>query len=121
MLKVSDALIALVALFHFGFMILETFLWKGRIGAASFGMSKSMAETTAPLAANQGVYNLFLAAGLVFAFTFRGEAPFRSVATFFLACVVVAGMFGAATVSARIFPIQSLPAIAGLLALWMGL
>lgn len=109
------ALTALVALLHAWFLVLEMFLWTRPLGMKTFRMNPEKAAQTKVLAANQGLYNGFLVAGLVW-----GLACARQdVATFFLACVVVAGAFGAATVSRRIFYVQALPAIAALAALWL--
>ncbi|MBN7137353.1 hypothetical protein A7A76_21790 [Lysobacter enzymogenes] len=108
-------LIALVALLHAWFLVLEMFLWTKPLGMKTFRMSPDKAEQTKVLAANQGLYNGFLVAGLVWALVCARQ----DVATFFLACVVVAGAFGAATVSRRIFYVQAVPAIAALAALWL--
>jgi putative membrane protein len=111
------ALIALVALLHVGFLMLEMFLWRTR-ARRLFRLSAEQAEATAQLAANQGLYNGFLAAGLVWALASGPELPAR--ATFFLACVVVAGAYGAATVKRSILFVQALPAALALAALWAG-
>src|SRR5262245_10075740 len=103
-------LMSLVALLHTYFMVLESFLWKNDATRAKFGMTVEYAETTATLAMNQGVYNLFLAAGLVFALVFRADPMFTAIATFFLGCVVVAGIVGGMTVGPKIFYIQAAPA-----------
>ncbi|BDU17764.1 DUF1304 domain-containing protein [Lysobacter auxotrophicus] len=104
-------LIALVALLHAYFLVLEMFLWTRPLGMKVFRLTREKAESTKVLAANQGLYNGFLAAGLVWSII--GER--RDVATFFLACVVIAGVFGAATVNKRIFYVQAVPAlVAGL-------
>ena len=107
-------LIALVALLHAYFLVLEMFLWTRPLGMKVFRLSREKAESTKALAANQGLYNGFLAAGLVWSLI--GER--RDVATFFLACVVVAGVYGAATVNKRIFFVQAVPALLALAALW---
>jgi len=111
---VALSLIALVALLHLYFLVLEMFLWTRPLGRKVFRMSPEKAETTKVLAANQGLYNGFLAAGLVWSIV--GER--RDVATFFLACVIVAGLYGAATVNKRIFIVQAVPALLALAALW---
>ena len=108
-------LIALVALLHAYFLVLEMFLWTRPLGMKVFRLTREKAEATRTLAANQGLYNGFLAAGLVWSII--GER--RDVATFFLACVVVAGVYGAATVNKRIFLVQSVPALLALAALWL--
>ena len=107
-------LIALVALLHAYFLVLEMFLWTRPLGMKVFRLTREKAESTKALAANQGLYNGFLAAGLVWSII--GER--RDVATFFLACVVVAGVYGAATVNKRIFFVQAVPALLALAALW---
>ncbi|MEI2456339.1 DUF1304 domain-containing protein [Lysobacter firmicutimachus] len=112
---IAIALIALVALLHLYFLVLEMFLWTKPLGMKVFRNTPEKAELTRVLAANQGLYNGFLVAGLVW-----GLACARTdVATFFLACVVVAGVYGAATVSRRIFYVQAVPALAALAALWL--
>ena len=107
-------LIALVALLHAYFLVLEMFLWTRPLGMKVFRLTREKAESTKALAANQGLYNGFLAAGLVWSII--GER--RDVATFFLACVVIAGVYGAATVNKRIFFVQAVPALLALVALW---
>jgi putative membrane protein len=106
MSTILKALIAFIALEHLGFLVLEMFLWTTPFGLRTFKLTKEVAESSAALAANQGLYNGFLAAGLVWAF-FSGS---HSLALFFLACVVVAGIFGAATASRSILFVQALPA-----------
>lgn len=103
---------AFVALQHVGFLVLEMFLWTRPLGRKVFRLTPERAEATRVLAANQGLYNGFLAAGLVFGLLRGGGDP--AVVRFFLACVVVAGVFGAATVSRRILWIQALPAAVAL-------
>jgi len=111
---VTLLLIALVALLHAYFLVLEMFLWTRPLGMKVFRLTREKAESTKALAANQGLYNGFLAAGLVWSII--GER--RDVATFFLACVVIAGVYGAATVNKRIFVVQAVPALLALAALW---
>lgn len=109
-----QSLVLIVALMHSAFLILEMFLWTKPFGLKTFGMTAQVAEASKVLAMNQGLYNGFLAAGLLFGlFTSDNKMTF-----FFLGCVIVAGIFGALTVSGRIFWIQALPAI---LALVIGL
>ena len=108
------SLIALVALLHLYFLVLEMFLWTRPLGRKVFRMSPEKAETTKVLAANQGLYNGFLVAGLVWSIL----AQRVDVATFFLACVTVAGAYGAVTVNKRIFYVQALPAIVALAVIW---
>ncbi|NLU76131.1 DUF1304 domain-containing protein [Streptomyces sp. HNM0575] len=106
-------LTALVALLHVGFLILEMFLWRTPRGRAVFGTAPEFAEESAPLAANQGLYNGFLAAGLVWGLA-ASDPTGPQARFFFLCCVIVAGVFGAATVSRRIIYIQAAPAAAAL-------
>ncbi len=106
-------LIAVVALLHLGFLVLEMFLWTRPVGLKVFRQSREKAEQSRVLAANQGLYNGFLAAGLIWSL---GGAR-TDVAAFFLVCVVVAGAYGAATVNRRIFLIQGVPALLALAAL----
>lgn len=103
-----------VAVFHFGFLILEMFLWQKPYGLKTFGMNAAKAEMTASLARNQGLYNGFLAAGLVWAIVHPDLGVQAQLLRFFLGCVIVAGIYGAATVSKRIFMVQSVPAIIAL-------
>ncbi len=109
----AGIVIGLVAALHAWFLVLEMFLWKTPRGLATFGMTAEDAETTATLAANQGLYNGFLVAGLVWGLVATDPVGFR-VSAFFLTCVVVAGGYGAATVSRRILFVQALPALVGL-------
>lgn len=108
----ADTVVALVAISHLGFLVLEMFLWEKPVGLRVFRQSAERAAITRVMAANQGLYNGFLAAGL-----FWGLMPDTggsAIKTFFLACVIVAGIFGAATVSRRILWIQAVPAAIGL-------
>lgn len=107
-----QTLVAIVALLHFGFLVLEMFLWTSPIGRKVFGLSREKAEITKVLAANQGLYNGFLVAGLLWGLV--SGAAGAPVLVFFLSCVVVAGIYGAATVSRTIFWVQAAPAIVAL-------
>jgi putative membrane protein len=120
MALVATVLVALVALLHSWFLTLEMFLWEQPIGLKTFRNTPEKAALTAVLAKNQGLYNGFLVAGLVWGLglAFQGAPEARSVETFFLGCVVVAGAYGAATVSPRIFLVQGVPALLGLGAVW---
>ena len=104
---VAAVLIGLVAALHLYFLVLEMFLWTRPLGLRTFGNTPEFAEASRVLAANQGLYNGFLVAGLVWALA--GQR--HDVAVFFLACVVVAGCYGAATVSVRILVVQAVPAL----------
>lgn len=106
----ANILVGIVALLHFGFLYLEMFLWDKPRGRRSFNMTEEFAKQSKTLAMNQGLYNGFLAAGLIWGI-FAGDAT----KIFFLGCVVIAGVFGALTVSKRIFYIQAVPAILALL------
>ena len=109
---VADVLIGLVAALHLSFLVLEMFLWTTPTGRRVFGLDAEFAERTKALAANQGLYNGFLVAGLVWGLV----AARTDVQVFFLVCVVVAGVFGAATVNRRILVVQAVPAALALVA-----
>lgn len=109
----ADVAIAVVALLHLGFLVLEMVIWQKPFGRKTFGMSQSQAEATATLAANQGLYNGFLAAGLVWSLVADDPTGYHA-GVFFLTCVVVAGAFGAKTVSPRILVVQAVPAAVAL-------
>jgi putative membrane protein len=94
-------------------LVLEMFLWTKPAGLRAFGLTHERAESSRVLAANQGLYNGFLAAGLFWSLTL-GDGG-RAVAVFFLACVLVAGVYGAVTASRKILYVQALPALIGLL------
>jgi len=102
----SKILIGLVAALHTWFLVLEMFLWTHPIGLRTFSMTAEVAEASAVLAANQGLYNGFLVAGLLWGLL----ASKRDVVIFFLSCVIVAGLYGAATAKFSILFIQALPA-----------
>ena len=105
---VADILVALVALLHVWFLVLEMFLWDKPLGLKTFRQTPETAAISKTLAANQGLYNGFLAAGLLWGL-WLGAGGF-AVKVFFLACVVVAGVYGAATVGKKILFVQALPA-----------
>ena len=110
--KAANVLVAIVALEHLYILVLEMFLWTKPAGLRAFGLTPEFAAQTAVLAANQGLYNGFLAAGLIWGLL-RGENGF-STRVFFLSCVIVAGIFGGATAKPSIFVIQAVPAIIAL-------
>ncbi len=110
----AGGLVALVALLQLSFLVLEMFLWTHPLGRRVFRQSPEQAAASRVLAANLGLYNGFLAAGLVWGLA-RGDAG-REVALFCLACVLVAGLYGAATASRRILVVQALPAALALIA-----
>jgi putative membrane protein len=109
---VAGILVGLVAALHLYFLVLEMFLWTTPTGRRTFGLEAGFAEESKSLAANQGLYNGFLVAGLVWGLV----ADRTDVKVFFLVCVVVAGLYGAATVSRRILIVQAVPAALALVA-----
>lgn len=113
----ANIVIALVALIHVYILVLEMFLWDTPKGMKAFGLTAQQAKDTKVLAANQGLYNGFLAAGLFWGLSLGGAG--HHIKTFFLLCVLVAGLYGAATANKRILFIQALPAAVGLLLLWL--
>ena len=113
---IPSVLIGLVALLHIYFLVLEMFLWDTPKGHKVFNNTPEFAAQSKVLAANQGLYNGFLAAGLVWSLLL-GPAG-RPVAFFFLACVLVAGLYGGATASRKIFYVQALPAALAIAALF---
>jgi putative membrane protein len=117
MIWIANTLVALVAALHVYFLILEMFLWTKPLGLKTFRQSLEKATDSAVLAANQGLYNGFLAAGLVWGLL-QGVAAFAfQIKIFFLICVIVAGIYGAVTVSRRILLVQALPAAIALILL----
>lgn len=112
MKKVATALVAFVALEHLYILVLEMFLWTKPAGLKAFGLTPEFAEQTATLAANQGLYNGFLAAGLIWALMRNEEG--HSLRVFFLGCVIVAGVFGAVTAKPSILYVQAVPALIAL-------
>ncbi len=118
MTLVLNALVAFIALQHFGFMILEMFLWTKPSGLRIFNQSLQKAQDSAVLASNQGLYNGFLAAGLVWSLMTTNPDTGHSAKDFFLSCVFLAGLFGARTVNKRIFFVQALPAFVALILLY---
>jgi len=118
--RATIAVAVLVVLQHLGFFVLETFLWQKPVGMKIFRLTPEKAAITAPLARNQGVYNAFLAAGILWGLATvavggLGYAEFsRAILTFFFGCVAVAGFVGALTVNKRIFFVQAVPALVGL-------
>lgn len=115
MSTVATVLVALVALIHVYIVVLEMLLWTTPRGRAAFGLERDFARATRALAANQGLYNGFLVAGLVWGLVGPEHLRF-AVQVFFLLCVVVAGVFGALTASRRILYVQALPAVVALAA-----
>lgn len=112
---IANVLVALVALIHIYILVLEMFLWDKPFGRKVFGSSAEFASASKVLAANQGLYNGFLAAGLIWGLSL-GPAG-HAVQLFFLACVIVAGLYGAATVGIKILFVQAVPAALAVAAL----
>ena len=117
MVWLANFLVAVVAALHFYFLVLEMFLWTKPLGLKTFRNTIEKATDSAVLAANQGLYNGFLAAGLIWGLIHGNPAFAFQIKTFFLLCVIVAGAYGAATVSSRILLVQALPAAVALAAL----
>jgi putative membrane protein len=115
MATIATALIVLVAAIHVYIVALEMFLWRTPRGLRAFGTDQAFADASAALAANQGLYNGFLVAGLVWGLLASDPVGFP-VRIFFLACVIVAGVYGAATVNRRILLVQAVPAALALAA-----
>lgn len=119
MTLLGNGLTALVALLHIYFLVLEMFLWQKPQGLKTFKNTPEKAEITAVLAANQGLYNGFLAAGLIWGLLHSTPAFAFQIKAFFLLCVIVAGVYGAMSVSKRILYVQAVPAALALLVLWL--
>lgn len=119
LILIANILVALVAALHVFFLILEMFLWDKRQGLKVFRNTPETAAITKVLAANQGLYNGFLAAGLIWGLLHGNPAFAFQIKAFFLVCVIVAGAYGAATVSTRILMVQALPAAIALVALFL--
>ena len=115
MSMIANILIGLVALLHIYFLVLEMFLWDTPFGRKAFALTPEFSAASKTLAANQGLYNGFLAAGLIWGLCLGHEG--RHVDIFFLSCVIVAGLYGGWTVSRKIFFVQALPALLALIAL----
>ncbi|MBU2664817.1 DUF1304 domain-containing protein [Actinoplanes bogorensis] len=111
MIIVANVLVALVALIHVYILVLEMFLWTTPRGYKAFGLTPEFAQQTRALAANQGLYNGFLAAGLIWGLI----ADSMAAKIFFLVCVAIAGVYGAATASRRILYVQTAPAALALI------
>ena len=117
MSTIASAAIALIALVHVYILVLEMFLWHKPAGQRAFGLTKEFARESRVLAANQGLYNGFLAAGLIWGLS-EGAAG-GAIKTFFLVCVLVAGIFGAVTAHRKILFVQALPAAVALALLYL--
>ena len=119
MILIANGLVALVAVLHLYFLVLEMFLWTKPLGLKTFRNSPEKADDSAVLAANQGLYNGFLAAGLIWGLLHSAPGFAFQIKVFFLLCVIVAGIYGAATVSRRILLVQAAPAAIALILLWL--
>ena len=119
MIWIANIVVALVAALHVYFLILEMFLWTKPLGLKTFRNSREKATDSAVLAANQGLYNGFLAAGLVWGLVHSNPGFAFQIKMFFLLCVIVAGVYGAVTVSRRILWVQAAPAAIALILLWL--
>jgi putative membrane protein len=120
---IGNIAVALVAALHVWILVLEMFLWTRPTGLKAFRNTPEKARDTAVLAANQGLYNGFLAAGLVFGLLYPalvagGEPAALHIKSFFLLCVAVAGLYGAATAAKKILYIQTVPAVIALALVW---
>jgi putative membrane protein len=115
MIIAANLLMGFVAILHLGFLVLEMFLWNKPFGLKTFNMTKERADASAALAANQGLYNGFLAAGLIWGL-WAGQTQ---VKMFFLACVVIAGLYGGLTAKRSILYIQALPGLLGLILVYL--
>ena len=115
MMILANILVALVAVLHVGFLVLEMFFWNHPVGRKTFKMTPEYAQESAKLAANQGLYNGFLAVGLIWGLI-SGET---SIKIFFLVCVIVAGIFGGLTAKRSILYTQALPGLLALIAVYL--
>ena len=113
---VANIAVALVALLHLYFLVLEMFLWEKPLGLRVFGLTPEFAKASKALAANQGLYNGFIVAGLVWGLSLGAAGV--SIKIFFLGCVVVAGVFGALTANRRILWVQALPGAVAIALVW---
>jgi putative membrane protein len=119
MAMIANIVVGLIGLLHVYILVLEMFLWTKPAGLKAFNNTPERAEATAVLAANQGLYNGFLAAGLFWGLAHPTPAFGFQIKVFFLLCVLVAGLYGAATASRKILFIQAVPATIGLVLLWL--
>lgn len=119
MALIANILVGVVAALHAYFLMLEMFYWTQPLGLRVFNMTKAKAEDSAVLAANQGLYNGFLAAGLLYGIFAANEAVGFQFKVFFLLCVIAAGLYGGYSVSKRIVFVQALPALIALVLVWL--
>ena len=118
---VARILVGFVAFIHIYILWLEMFAWTTRARKVFRGLPQDLFEKTKPMAANQGLYNGFLAGGLIWSLIIDNSTWSINVATFFLLCVVVAGIYGAVSVQKKILYVQSVPALLGLLAVYLNI
>jgi putative membrane protein len=119
MIWIANFVVAMVAALHVYFLVLEMFFWTRPLGLKTFRNTPEKAQDSAVLAANQGLYNGFLAIGLIWGLLHAAPAFAWQIKVFFLLCVIVAGVYGAATVSSRILYVQAAPAALALILLWL--
>ena len=117
MTTLANITVGLVAVLHLYFLVLEMFLWDKPLGRRVFGLNPEFAAASKPLAANQGLYNGFLVAGLVWGLSLGALG--NPIKIFFLGCVIVAGIFGAITVNRRILWVQALPGAVAIALVWL--
>lgn len=116
---VGQILVGLIALLHLYILVLEMFLWTTPRGLKAFGQTLQAAQASKTLAANQGLYNGFLAAGLIWGLVHPDRAFGWQIEMFFLACVAVAGLYGAATAKRSILFVQTVPAVVAMIVVWL--
>lgn len=119
MAMIANILVGIVAALHAYFLVLEMFLWTTPTGLRVFNMTLQKAQDSAVLAANQGLYNGFLAAGLIYGIFAANSAVGFQFKVFFLLCVIVAGLYGGYSVSPRIIYVQAVPAVIALIFVWL--
>lgn len=115
----TKILVGIVALEHLYILYLEMFQWTTPTGLKTFGMTKQVAEASKSLAANQGLYNGFLAAGLIWSLLYNNALVARELQLFFLSCIMVAAIFGGMTAKRSILVVQGVPALITLLFVWL--
>lgn len=111
--------VLIIALMHLGFCVLEMFFWQKPLGLKIFNLKKEAAKQSASLAANQGLYNAFLSAGLFWSLLSNDPVEAFHLKIFFLSCVLIAGIYAGITVSTRILIVQALPALVTLILLFL--
>jgi len=116
---IAQILVAVVALEHVWFLVVEMFLWTKPLGLRAFGQTLEKAQDCAVLAANQGLYNGFLAAGLTFGLLYPEPRAGAHIQIFFLICVIAAGAYGGYSVSPKIVLVQAAPALIALILVWL--